>query len=75
MVFDSIKDREFIMTNKVTHIINCAGTEVQNKWTLMGAKYLTFNWLEQDNEVLIKNDISRFYLMKEAKMLIKYIHS
>ncbi|CAD8067803.1 unnamed protein product [Paramecium sonneborni] len=46
------QDREFIMTNKVTHIINCAGTEVQNKWTLMGAKYLTFNWLEQDNEVL-----------------------
>ncbi|CAD8155269.1 unnamed protein product [Paramecium octaurelia] len=46
------QDREFIITNKVTHIINCAGTEVQNKWTLMGAKYLTFNWLEQDNEVL-----------------------
>ncbi|CAD8153110.1 unnamed protein product [Paramecium octaurelia] len=46
------QDREFINTNKVTHIINCAGTEVQNKWTLMGAKYLTFNWLEQDNEVL-----------------------
>ncbi|CAK75523.1 unnamed protein product (macronuclear) [Paramecium tetraurelia] len=46
------QDREFIITNKVTHIINCAGTEVQNKWTLIGAKYLTFNWLEQDNEVL-----------------------
>lgn len=49
----SIKDREFIVTNKVTHIINCSGTEVQNKWTLMGVKYLTFNWVEQDNEVLI----------------------
>lgn len=22
------KDREFIVTNKVTHIINCSGTEI-----------------------------------------------
>ncbi|CAK89956.1 unnamed protein product (macronuclear) [Paramecium tetraurelia] len=45
------QDREFIVNNKVTHIINCSGTEVQNKWNMMNIKYLTFNWLEQDNEV------------------------
>ena len=41
-----LKDREFIVNNKVTHIINCSGTEVQNKWIVMNVKYLTFNWLE-----------------------------
>ncbi|CAK93474.1 unnamed protein product (macronuclear) [Paramecium tetraurelia] len=45
------QDREFIVNNKVTHIINCSGTEVQNKWIMINVKYLTFNWLEQDNEV------------------------
>ncbi|KAM3138929.1 hypothetical protein pb186bvf_008942 [Paramecium bursaria] len=46
------QDREFIITNKVTHIINCAGTQIANKWAQAGVKYLTFNWLENDQEIL-----------------------
>ncbi|CAD8184104.1 unnamed protein product [Paramecium pentaurelia] len=62
------QDREFIVNNKVTHIINCSGTEVQNKWNTMNIKYLTFNWLEQDNEVLFdeKNEnVNKIYAFIE----------
>ncbi|CAD8109745.1 unnamed protein product [Paramecium sonneborni] len=62
------QDREFIINNKVTHIINCSGTEVQNKWINMNIKYLTFNWLEQDNEVLFdeKNEnVNKIYAFIE----------
>ena len=40
------------MTNKVTHIINCAGKEVKNLWESLGIKYLNFNWKESDKEIL-----------------------
>ena len=41
------------MANKVTHIINCAGKQVQNHWEPIGVAYLTFFWLDQDNQVLL----------------------
>ena len=36
------KDQEFVVANKVTKIINCAGTQIQNQWNNMDVKYLTF---------------------------------
>ena len=39
------------MANKVTHIINCAGKHIQNHWEPIGVAYLTFFWLDQDNQV------------------------
>ena len=45
---------DFLLTNKVTHIINCAGTELDNLWEKMGISYLTFNWLENDHQVILK---------------------
>ena len=40
-----------MQSNKVTHIINCCGTEIPNLWEKHGIKYLTFNWQENDNQV------------------------
>jgi hypothetical protein len=45
----SVKDLEFVVANKVTHIINCAGRQIQNHWETIGVAYLTFFWLDQDN--------------------------
>jgi len=42
---------EFVVANKVTHIINCAGKQIQNHWEPIGVAYLTFFWLDQDNQV------------------------
>lgn len=49
------QDLEFVVANKVTHIINCAGKQVQNHWEPIGVAYLTFFWLDQDNQVSSKS--------------------
>ena len=50
------QDLEFVMANKVTHVINCAGRQVPNHWESIGVAYLKFNWLDQENQVLFNND-------------------
>lgn len=46
------KDLEFIVSNKVTHIMNCAGKQVPNVFENFGVKYLSFNWQENDSQIL-----------------------
>ena len=41
-----------MVANKVTHIVNCAGRQVPNHWEAIGVVYLTFNWLDQENQLL-----------------------
>jgi len=51
------QDLEFVVNNKVTHIINCSGRQIANHWEPIGVAYLTFYWLDVDNQVLFdKND-------------------
>jgi hypothetical protein len=47
------QDFEFAVTNKVTHIINCSGRQIWNFWEHLGIKYLTFNWFDHDNQVVL----------------------
>ena len=49
---NNTKDLEFLITNKISYIINCAGNQIPNLWESIGIKYLTFNWMETDREVL-----------------------
>ena len=51
-LYEIIQDLEFVMANKVTHVINCAGRQVPNHWEAIGVVYLKFNWLDQENQVL-----------------------
>jgi transposase len=46
-------DPGFIFTNKITHIVNCAGANVMNRWEGMGIRYLTFNWADADVSVVL----------------------
>ena len=41
------------MANKVTHIINCAGSQIQNQWESIGVTYLTYNLLDSDEQVFL----------------------
>lgn len=51
------QDLEFVVNNKVTHVINCSGRQIANHWEPIGVAYLTFYWLDLDNQVLFdKND-------------------
>lgn len=38
------QDHDFIVMNKITHIINCAGGEILDFFVDDGVKYLTFPW-------------------------------
>ncbi|KAL4492919.1 hypothetical protein ABPG72_020698 [Tetrahymena utriculariae] len=60
------QDLEFVITNKVTHIINCAGQSIGNIWEQIGVMYLTFPWTQSDQQILfdeqdeILNEIVKF---------------
>lgn len=45
------QDLEFVVGNKVTHIVNCAGRQVPNHWEPIGVRYLSYMWLDQDGQV------------------------
>lgn len=46
-----MQDLEFVVTNKVNRIINCAGKQIPNHWETVGVQYMTFYWLENDKQV------------------------
>jgi len=41
-----------VTANKVTHVINCAGGQLPNHWVPLSIKYLTFNWLDNNQQIL-----------------------
>jgi len=43
---------EFVVANKVSHIINCAGKQINNFWESIGVVYLTFFWQDSENQTL-----------------------
>ena len=47
------QDLEFVVANKVSRIINCAGRQVPNHWEPIGISYLTFSWLDSENQVVL----------------------
>ncbi len=49
------QDLDFLLTNKITHVINCAAKEVQNLYESAGILYLSFFWPENDIQVFKKN--------------------
>ncbi|TNV72288.1 hypothetical protein FGO68_gene11213 [Halteria grandinella] len=64
------QDLEFVVANKVTHVINCAGKQIPNHWEPIGVSYLTFFWLDQDNQIVldVKDEASNaiFDFIEEA---------
>jgi len=60
------QDLEFVVSNKVTRIINCCGRQVPNHWESIGVVYLTYYWVDADNQVILDqrdvvgNEIARF---------------
>ena len=50
--YESAQDLEFILANKITRIISCAGREFANTWERSGIKYLTYFWPENGHCVV-----------------------
>ncbi|CAD8107636.1 unnamed protein product [Paramecium sonneborni] len=51
------KDLEFVIQNKVSHIINCASRQLPCVFENYGVLYLKFNWQENEQQVLFQNNI------------------
>ena len=47
------QDLEFAVANKVSVIINCSGRHVPNHWESIGILYRTFNWSDNDSQVIL----------------------
>ena len=45
------QDIEFIISNKVTHVINTVSRQVPNLWERFGIHYLSVNWTEKEQNV------------------------
>lgn len=60
------QDLEFVVANKVTRVINCCGRQVPNHWEPIGVIYLTYFWVDADNQTVldprdvVSNEIFRF---------------
>ncbi|CAK83216.1 unnamed protein product (macronuclear) [Paramecium tetraurelia] len=50
------QDLEFIVTNKVSRIINCASKQLPNHWESIGIVYLSFPWMDNDQQVIFQQD-------------------
>ncbi|CAD8188680.1 unnamed protein product [Paramecium octaurelia] len=50
------KDLEFVIQNKVSHIINCAAKQLPCVFENYGVSYLKFNWQENEQQVLFQNE-------------------
>jgi len=50
--YEAAHDLEFIVANKITHIINCAGRETPNGWERSGIRYLTYFWPDNGNCII-----------------------
>ena len=47
------QDDEFLFSNKVSHVVNCAGLEAANIFADHGVEYLTFPWRDVPTTVLL----------------------
>jgi hypothetical protein len=49
---EAAQDFDFIMSNKISSIVNCAGSTVPNALRRFGCKYLTFRWVDCGSTVI-----------------------
>lgn len=43
---------EFVVANKVTRVINTAGSQIPNHWEPIGVSYMTFAWEDNESQIL-----------------------
>ncbi|KAA6367973.1 MAG: putative dual specificity phosphatase domain protein, partial [Streblomastix strix] len=69
--FEAAASQEFILSNRITHIVNCAGQQISNHFEALGIQYLTFDLNDDDQSQFVDNDglnIETLYLFIENAM-------
>lgn len=57
---DSSQDLDFLVSSKVSHIINCASGEAKDEWGSIGITYLSFPFQDTENEVIFDESSDTF---------------
>ncbi|CAK60349.1 unnamed protein product (macronuclear) [Paramecium tetraurelia] len=52
------QDLEFIVTNKISRIINCASKQIPNHWESIGIIYMSFPWIDNNQQIIFQSDES-----------------
>ena len=65
------QDIEFIISNKVTHVINTVSKIVPNLWERFGIQYLSVNWNEKQQNV--SGLLFRFLIKKTMLLMPSFI--
>ncbi|CAD8143170.1 unnamed protein product [Paramecium octaurelia] len=52
------QDLEFIVTNKISSIINWASKQIPNHWESIGIIYISFPWIDNDQQIIFQSDES-----------------
>lgn len=64
------QDLEFVVSNKVTRVINCCAHQVPNHWEPIGVVYLPYFWDDDDKQIILDNrDVTAnkiFHFIEEA---------
>lgn len=53
----SSQDDEFLFSNKVTRVVNCAGMETPNVFIDHGVDYLSFAWRDSPNTMILDSQV------------------
>lgn len=61
------QDLEFVVANKVTRVINCAGRQIPNHWEPIGVIYMTFFWGDEGTAVCLFLDFYKYQMCKIIK--------
>ena len=70
------QDYEFVVSNKVTRIVNCVGCQVDNRWGHIGVSYFTF-WTELDHRDVVSNELFHFIddaIENQESVLVHSMH-
>eukprot|EP00405_Crypthecodinium_cohnii_P040194 CAMPEP_0206564444 /NCGR_PEP_ID=MMETSP0325_2-20121206/23468_1 /ASSEMBLY_ACC=CAM_ASM_000347 /TAXON_ID=2866 /ORGANISM="Crypthecodinium cohnii, Strain Seligo" /LENGTH=429 /DNA_ID=CAMNT_0054067087 /DNA_START=225 /DNA_END=1511 /DNA_ORIENTATION=- len=74
-------DLQSLLDSKVARVINCCGSEVGNRWESFGVTYLTYNWEDDNDQIILDagdfvvNDICDFIDGALAKEECVLVHS
>merc|ERR1719217_888476 len=50
---DSAEDLKFFKENKVTRVINCCGSAIDNYWESVDIGYLTYRWRDEVTQTVL----------------------
>ena len=67
----SAQDLEFVIANKVTHVINTASKTVTNHWEAIGIIYLCYDWEDNESQVFTQY---RSYWTSRTKCPMKHFN-